>query len=50
MSRNFVAKHAGKSNRAVVMKDRAKAHKRGDRKHRPAKAAQSERLFCGGLS
>lgn len=31
---NLVAKHARKYNTAVVMKDRKKAIKRGDRKHK----------------
>lgn len=34
MKHNFVAKHARKFNKAAVHKDRKKALKRGDRKHK----------------
>ena len=33
-NRNFVAKHAATYNKSAVMKDRKKAAKRGDSKHK----------------
>jgi|GEM_PF-3580878 len=44
MKNNFVAKNAHKFNKSVKHKDRKKAHKRGELKHRGAKQWRSDQL------
>lgn len=44
MKNNSVAKYAARCNRSLPMKDRKKAFKRGDRKHRKPYAS-----FCDSM-